>query len=627
MKQKLKKALYLYLSLLGLMSISRLCFYYINASYFISSNPFVIAQCFLYGLRFDIAALCALNTPFLLYFFFPLGSINSPLKSTIAKALFVIPNSLALFFEIADAVYFPYNQKRSNADLLSMLQRKADFLNQVPSFLKHYYYVPLIGIICAVAILFIYKKIIQAPLETKHQKPLKQLISFMLVLILLLIGWRGGLQMVPIGIKNANAYLNGQYSPLILNSNFSFLSTLGKQALEPLHYYSTAQAQSLMPTIKHYTTRSTKQLNLVVIILESFSKEFTGIGGLKSYTPFLDSLMAQSLVCTQAFANGYRSAEGIPAILSGIPSLQEEPFTTSQYGANAIGSWAKLLKAQGYQSSFYHGGTNGTMSFDVYAKSAGFDHYKGRNEYAHDEDYDGTWGIWDIPYLDYCVKDISQNLKPPFIASIFTLSSHPPYVLPKAYQDQFPKGTLPIHPAIAYTDRALSLFFKAAQKQSWYEHTLFVIVADHCSPLSTDAYYNFHQGRFAIPLLFYCPSDSNLKGRYDSLCQQIDIYPSVLDYLGYSKRFFAFGNSIFSSSPHRFCIQQWGGNILWTLDTNFLQCKNTEAIGLYHLQKDPLCQENLIYKNKALLEHTERYLKAFRQNYHQAMIENQLYTK
>src|SRR5690606_24672345 len=106
--------------------------------------------------------------------------------------------------------------------------------------------------------------------------------------------------------------------------------------------------------------------NVVFIILESFSKEYTGLGGRTSYTPFLDSLMQHSFVCTNAYANALQSAKGIPAIISGVPSLMDEPITTSAYGTNKLTSLPALLRNKGYQTAFYHGGTNGTMGFDIY---------------------------------------------------------------------------------------------------------------------------------------------------------------------------------------------------------------------------------------------------------------------
>src|SRR5690606_39267322 len=135
----------------------------------------------------------------------------------------------------------------------------------------------------------------------------------------------------------------------------------------------------------------------------------TGLGDGVSYTPFLDSLAGEGMSFTNSYANGLRSAEGLRAIFSGIPSLMAEPFTTSVYSTNKITSIPGLLKTQRYHTSFSHGATNGSMSFDVFTRSAGVDHYYGRTEYNNDKDYDGNWGIYDEPFLQYFEQGLNNT--------------------------------------------------------------------------------------------------------------------------------------------------------------------------------------------------------------------------
>ena len=89
-----------------------------------------------------------------------------------------------------------------------------------------------------------------------------------------------------------------------------------------------------------------------MVILESFSAEHTGVFNrdiknpeYKGFTPFLDSLIGQSLAF-KGFANGKQSIEGIPAVLTGLPNLMHGNFITSNYSANKINkscesSWIK----------------------------------------------------------------------------------------------------------------------------------------------------------------------------------------------------------------------------------------------------------------------------------------------
>jgi phosphoglycerol transferase MdoB-like AlkP superfamily enzyme len=377
----------------------------------------------------------------------------------------------------------------------------------------------------------------------------------------------------------------------------------------------------MMPFIHQYPGRNFRRKNVIVVILESGSKEFTALGKPPSFTPFLDSLMGLGLNCTQAFANGQTSAEGIPAILAGMPTLMDEAFITSNYGTNRIAALPELLKSHDYSSAFFHGGTNGTMSFDVFSDAAGFDKYFGRDEYGNEADYDGAWGIRDLPFMQFALKKIN-DLKRPFFATIFTLSAHPPYGIPDDLKDKLPTGPLEVQQCIAYTDLALKKFFERASLQPWYDSTLFIITADHCSPLNLGGFYGQGLGRFAIPLIFYAPGDSQLKGYFDKPVQQLDIVPSTLQYLGYSDPFFAFGNSIFSPREPRYAITYSGGSYQWLEHGFLLQAAAMNPSGFFAYPQDSLAAQNLLSAQPQRADSALLRMKAFVQRYRSALIHN-----
>lgn len=622
------------LLLLALFFLSRLCFTLINHSHFEGLGASGFLRLAFFALRYDLSAICAVNA---LYFFlrllpFPFARLQPWERG--CNALFIVSNSLAFLFEISDWAYFPYNFKRATADVLKMVSRQGDFWSVLPSYLLSYWYVPL----AAAAFIFILIKINRrvlrlTPLRNAgdRERRLHPLVFFSgklmvlaIVLGLCLVGIRGGLQYIPIGLRNAVQVTDSRYVPVLLNTPFSIITTLSTPALEEVHYLSDAEAAALMPFHHRYGRAGFQRKNVVVIILESESKEFTALGNGRSFTPFLDSLMSRGLCCTQAFANGQTSAEGIPAIIAGIPTLMDEAFTTSNYGANRITALPGLLHEKGYASAFYHGGTNGTMSFDIFAAAAGFEKYFGRKEYANEHDYDGAWGIRDEPFLQYFAAGLSK-MKQPFVASVFTLSAHPPYGLPERYRQSLPAGPLRVQQCIAYTDLALRRFFESALKMPWYDSTLFVITADHCSPQNGGGFYAQGLGRYAIPLVFFCPSDTALRGIVDAPVQQLDILPSVLEYLGYGARFFAYGNSIFGGDAQRFVITQNSGVYQWLEHGYLLQTKGMEPSSYFAYPQDSLSQHNLLHWPMGERDTALLHLKAFVQRYRQSLIRNTMY--
>ena len=149
-----------------------------------------------------------------------------------------------------------------------------------------------------------------------------------------------------------------------------------------------------------FSSREFKRNNVVIIIMESLSKEFVGFYNNHNLTPFLDSLAGHSFIFNNAFSNGLRSIEALPAITASIPTLSNTPFISSVYAQNTFNALPYLLKKNGYSTSFFHGGTRGTMGFYGFAKKAGFQNYYGLEEYGNMDDYDGTWGIYDHSFLD-----------------------------------------------------------------------------------------------------------------------------------------------------------------------------------------------------------------------------------
>ncbi|MFN7015001.1 MAG: LTA synthase family protein, partial [Bacteroidia bacterium] len=301
--------------------------------------------------------------------------------------------------------------------------------------------------------------------------------------------------------------------------------------------------------------------------------------------------------------------------------MMDNSYITSPYSTNTTKELAHLLKEEGYITSFYHGGKTGTMGFDAYAKSAGFDFYYGKENYTGSiNDDDGHWGIFDEPYFLY-VADEFNKTKSPFLSVLFSLSSHHPYSVPKKLENIFSEGTLPIHKSVQYADYALKKFFEKASDQAWYKNTLFVITADHTS-LAEEGFYRNSVGMFQIPIIFYSPL-LKLKGLNTSTTQQIDITPTILNILRYQKPFFSFGKNALDTSIYQYAVNYYNGIYQLNDDSLHLQFNGEEFVGMYRYKEDSLLINNLINKEE-IPEKPAITLKAFIQNYQQRMISNRL---
>ncbi len=519
--------------LLFLYSLSRLFFLINNISSF---KNFQLIE-FLEGVRFDISSIAYINIPILLLLIIPVQKKN--IYKKIVSSVFYCTNIPFIILNNIDIEYFKFTQKRITYDFFEFIQLGKDFINLAPLFLMDYWQITLFTIF---QIWFIFK-INFFSKKNKYKFSLyNSAISLVLGGIFFIVAARGGLQYKPIKPINAGEISKSDKSALILNTPFCIFHSLNSKSLSQFSYYDNESLNDIYKPIILNSSQDINNQNIVILIMESFSKEFMSFNtNAISYTPFIDSLMKHSLVFNNAFSNGLKSIEALPAITASIPTLMNNPFITSEFAQNKFKSIASLLNTEGYSTSFFHGGIKGTMGFNSYCIKAGYKSYIGMEEYNNKKDFDNSWGIYDEPFLKFTANKL-KNTKKPFFTTIFTLSSHPPYTLPIEYIKNKKIDKLNIQETIKYTDYSLSKFFNRIKNEDWFENTIFIITSDHTTPVSYDNKYNNLIGRYSIPLIIY-KADNSLNGVNNDIIQQIDIMPTILELLNYNKTYFAFGKS------------------------------------------------------------------------------------
>lgn len=562
-------------------SLLRVLFWLYNRELF----PAPPLEVFLGGMRFDASAIAWLNLPWVLLVL--IAPTPEHRMGRIQLAVFLVVNAIGLFFNCVDLGYYAFSLKRSTADFLQILTTGNDAVSLLPTFVRDFWHIALIYVASLAFLAWAYIRVGERP-QKKFALPWR--ITWRIVALgLLVFASRGGFQLIPLQPLDGARYGGASYLPVVLNTPFTIMTTLGKATIEERGYMTQEEADERWPVIQQARSVPSSSLserpkapNVVVIILESFSALYSHeLSGGPGYMPFLDSLMRQGLNFTNAYSNGRRSIDGIPAILASMPQWMDEAFITSTYASQPFTSMARLLGGEGYSTSFYHGGRNGTMGFDGFAKSAGFDRYVGMSEYPNNgADFDGHWGVRDRPFMQFHAQELAKEQEP-FFSTMFTLSSHHPYELPNEELDRFERGTQPIHATLRYTDDALRGFFATASTMPWYDNTLFVITADHTADLDRTGSHGQRPIDYWIPLVYYSPgtidpleesgaeAGSGALGpqRNDGVTQHIDILPTVMELVGYNKPFFSFGHSSIGTTKGR---AVWANNGIYTI-TNALQ--------------------------------------------------------
>ena len=611
--------------------IARIFFTIYNFELLGSPGLFEFLRLYYHGLIFDTAGILYVNMIFILFSILPLRINTWNIFQKFQFFIYFLFNLTAYATNFIDFIYFKYILTRSTLASFESIQHESNKVILLFSFIISYWHVFFLFIVLSIIWVYLYRL-----WNLKNKKPQNpfayyglSIVCFFVIITLMVGAIRGGdfkKSTRPINMVDANRHVNSSIQAgIVLNTPFCIIRTINKKSVKKVEYLSNEEVIQLVKPIKQYDRKVHEKPNVVLIIIESYGREYSGafnpdtkIKDYKSYTPFVDSLAQHSLIFTNAYANGYKSIHGMSSILSGIPSFKDA-FTSTPYANQKIESLVSVLKSLGYHTSFFHGAENGSMGFLGYSNILGIDKYFGRNEYNNDTGFDGYWGIWDEPFLQFMKEKLDEE-KEPFFSTVFTISSHEPYIIPEKYKETFPEGDIIMHKCVRYTDYALRRFFDEAKKEHWYNNTLFVLVADHANLI----YYPEYRKALninTIPILFHHP-DGRYNGINNLLAQQIDIYPTIVDMIGFNKPFRSWGRSLISDQEEPFVVR-YSGYYYYFYDKYVCCFDGEKLIGFYELS-DKSMKNNLINENKEMMFLMEKRCKAFIQDYMNKIIDSKL---
>lgn len=365
------------------------------------------------GLKFDTVSVLYANLLFIVLSLLPFHFRERSWYRRILFWYYAVINSLLIVaVNLADCVYFRYTQKRFTADEIFF----ADNSNSVQLVLKfaaENWYLLLVGAVLIWLLVWGYGRKITPRSPLREGWVYHSVNTGLLVIAILLgiAGMRGGVTRMtrPITLSNATLYAStSEKANLILSNPFCILRTIGSGgSVKYTRYFSPEKLDEYF-TPTHRPDSSAVNLegrNVMVFILESMSAEHSaylkpelyGNGTQPGYTPFLDSLMRQSLCFGQMYANGTRSIQAMPAVLGSIPSFKQ-PFVLMPQSLGKSRQLPQILRDKGYRTAFFCGSERGSMGFGAYARSASIERLLSREDYeaVHGTgDFDGYWGIWD----------------------------------------------------------------------------------------------------------------------------------------------------------------------------------------------------------------------------------------
>ena len=519
------------------------------------------------ALKFDTASVVYADGVFILLSLLPLPLRERRWYRAVLFWYYVAVNAvLVVATNLADTVYFRYTQKRFTADEIFFADND-NSLQLVGKFMAENWYLVLLWIALTALLAWGYRRRVreESIFSRGWAYYIGNTVIFAAAAGLSVAGMRGGMTRMtrPITLSNATLYTaDSGKANLILSNPFCILRTIGSAGSVKYkkHFAPEELARRFTPVHQPADSAAVNLAgrNVVVFIMESMSAEHSAYlcpevyadREVKGFTPFLDSLMQNGLVFKRMYANGTRSIQAMPSVLGSIPSFRT-PFVLMPQSLGESRQLPAMLADKGYATLFFCGSEHGSMGFGAYARSAGVERLVSREDYEARHgtgDFDGYWGIWDEPFLQFMGEELAATPEP-FFATLFTLSSHHPFVVPEQYAATLPDGYTRIHKGVAYDDQAFRRFFHRFGGEEWFRRTIFVFVADHVSSEKFAEKTRSYPGNMHIVGFIHTP-DGALQGEVREVTQQLDIMPTVLGLTGNTEPYFAFGRDVLNE-PQR----------------------------------------------------------------------------
>lgn len=317
------------------------------------------------------------------------------------------------------------------------------------------------------------------------------------------------------------------------------------------------EADTLAPRPQLIKLNPEKQPNVILIILESFSnKVISPLGGLKGIAPNLDSLCTKSTVFTNFYSTGNRSDRGISAVLGGYPSLLNTSIMVYPEKARSLTLLPEYFNRNNYYTSFYYGGDINFYNLKTFVLQSNCGKITTKADFPSELGRMTKWGVPDGYVFERALEDLKTE-KEPFMKTIYTVSSHPPYDVPFSKIKGNSNEAKYLN-SVAYTDSCLGVFIDEFRKSPLWANTLLIVTADHghMEPGPTDI---TDPASYRIPLIWSGGVVDSLQ-QIETISMQSDFPVSLIHQLGWKADSARFSRDFFSSKPHAFYMLDsgWG---------------------------------------------------------------------
>jgi len=473
---------------------------------------------------------------------------------------------LFAFLHAGDLVYFDFVHRHFGPEVAIA----GEDLDQTVELVLTQFPLVLLGFVAAmVGMFFLWRRTLRPPRDGWLRPMLRPVLTILLA-GLIVLGARGRIGGERLGVQSAFDEHSGPAALIIISGPLSAIHFhLQSRSLETDFYpFSVAlgTTRSLVfsegesaadPEYPLWRARDATpgpKPNVVVIMLEGWTAGLVDCIRAQrgeeplGLTPRFDELSSRGVLYSRFYAQGQRTRHGMAGIVAGFPSLPGIPYLGRGMELMNLPWLGRMAMGEGYETWFLQGSRRTSQRYDEIAALGGFEHFLGAEDIPGETV--GTGGLtalraWDHDLLAEAGRRLNGSSEP-FLGFVFTSCTHEPLKWPRPEFDRFPDDTREnrYRNALAYADHALGEFFDLARREPWFDHTIFIIAADHVQRrlgATDDPASLFH-----IPALILAPG---LTPRVDSrVGAQTDLLATITDLAGWSTPHAGIGKSLFDDT-------------------------------------------------------------------------------
>ena len=516
-----------------------------------------------HGLSLDFStALYVVSLPYLL----TLASLFWPgrwLLTALKYYFLLVALLLALAF-VADTSLYPFWGFKLDASCLQYLSTPTEAMASVTT---AYLLLRLAAFVASAVLIFSgYLLIIRSSRQAAF--PAGSIVHrflFLLLIPLIVIGIRGGLDESTTNIGQVYFSQNQFLNHAAVNPVFSFLSSFEKTASDIVDYdyYPTAECERLTDGLYPTTSTDTDSLlttsrpDIVIILMESAGEVFAPA------MPRLQQLKHESVTFSRCYANSWRTDRGTVCTYSGYPSFPTSSVMKMPNKTRQLPGIASALLAAGYTTHYIYGGDINFTNMRGYLITTGFSQLTWKDDYDLSEQQTAKWGVRDDITFQTLLQLITQPSDGrPRLIGYSTLSSHEPWDVPLKHLDE------EIPNAFYYLDQCIADFMQKLKATPQWQNTLVILLPDH----SYD-YGGMDQTkpeRNLIPMV-WTGGAVRAPRQIDVICNQTDLAATLLAQLRLPHDAFRWSRDVLSSSyRYPFAMHTYNNGFSVTDSTGFM---------------------------------------------------------